>query len=130
MNSQIEQGTYGRTISMRVAPNEDIAEVIEKACAAHGITHAAVRSGLGSLIDACLETGGESVVEIQGPAVELLTLLGEVRPDAQGQPRARLSGTVGDTSGGVFGGRFVSGRNRICVTAEVVFQEWLPAARG
>lgn len=129
MSSIVEAGTFGRTISLRIAPNEDVAGAIEKACAANNVTHACVRSGLGSLIDAYMETGrGREPVEILGPAVEILALLGEVRPDENGKPCASLSGTVGDPSGRVFGGRFVRGKNRVCVTAEVVFQEWLPSA--
>jgi predicted DNA-binding protein with PD1-like motif len=129
MKSVVETGSFGRALSLRIGPNEDLVEAIEQACREHGIRRAGIRSGLGSLIDACLETGaGQPPLEVRGPAVEVLTLVGEVRPNADGRPEARLSGTVGDPQGAVFGGRLVRGRNPICVTAEVLLQEWLPAA--
>jgi predicted DNA-binding protein with PD1-like motif len=131
MSAIVETGTFGRTISLRVAPNEDLTEAIEKVCAAQGISRAMIRCGIGSMIDGCLEVGrGRDRIEIPGPAVEVLTLLGEVRPGEDGAPRACLSGTVADPMGRVSGGRFVRGRNRICITAEIVFQEWLPADSG
>ena len=34
--------------------------------------------------------------------------------------------TVADTDGRVWGGRFVSGRNPVCMTFELVLEEWLP----
>jgi predicted DNA-binding protein with PD1-like motif len=127
MSCVVETGTFGRTVSLRIAPNEDMTEAIERACAENGVARAAVRGGIGSLIDACLETGrGRDPVDVLGPAVEVLVLTGEVRPDESGRPSAFLGGTVADTVGRIFGGRFVPGKNRVCVTAEVVFQEWLP----
>ena len=129
MESIVEAGSYGRTVSVRLAPNEDVAEAIGEVCRTCGITQAVVRSGVGSLIDACIESGNDgSWLAVQGPAVELLSLCGDVRPDEQGHPRATLVATVGDPTGAVFAGRLAYGQNRICVTAEVVLQEWLPTA--
>ena len=131
MNTTLETGSFSRTISLRVGPNEDITEAIEQACRDHAVTHAVIRGGLGSLIDAVLEVApGEPPIEAKGLAVELLTLVGEVRPAADGTVRARLSGSVGDPKGRVFGGRFVSGANRVCVTMEIILQEWIPKLAG
>lgn len=127
MNTTVEAGSFGRTVSLRIGPNEDLTEAIEQACQDHGLTHAVVRGGIGSLIDAELEVASNRPpIEVRGFAVELLTLVGEVRPAEDGRVRARLSGSVGDPTGRVFGGRFVRGVNRACVTLEVVVQEWIP----
>lgn len=129
MTTKVEAGMLGRTISLRVGPNEDVTEAIEQACREQKCPYAMVRSGLGSLIDAVLEIApGKPPLEVRGLAVELLTLVGEVRPGANGASEARLSGSVGDPTGRVFGGRFVRGKNRACVTLEVILQEWIPAA--
>lgn len=129
MKTTVEAGSFSRTVSLRIGPNEDLTEAIEQACHDHGLTHAIVRSGIGSLIDAELEVAPDRPpIEVRGLAVELLTLVGEVRPAADGAVRARLSGSVGDPTGRVFGGRFVRGANRACVTLEVILQEWIPAS--
>lgn len=129
MQSIATSGSFGRALSLRIGPNEDLVEAIEQACQAHQIRHAMIRSALGSLIDASLETAADKPpLLVRGPAVELLTLVGDVRPDAGGKLEARLSGTVGNPDGAVFGGRLTRGGNPVCATAEVFLQEWLPAA--
>jgi predicted DNA-binding protein with PD1-like motif len=129
MKSIAERGSFGRTLSVRITPNEDLVEAIEQVCDELGVERAMVRSGLGSLTDGCLESrAGAPPLKIAGPAVELLTLVGEVHRNTEGRAEARLSGTVGDPDGAVFGGRFVRGLNPVCVTAEIVLQEWLPEA--
>ena len=50
----------------------------------------------------------------------------EVRPAEGGRPRARLQGTVSDPQANVHGGRFSRGRCGICITLELVLQQWLP----
>ncbi|MEP9376387.1 PPC domain-containing DNA-binding protein [Aquabacter sp. CN5-332] len=123
---QVEAGRTGRLLYARVRPNEDLVRSIEAVCRDHGITAALVRGSLGSLTEACLEVPGGRQIQVSGAAVETLTLMGEVRP-VDGTPRARLSGTVSDADGRVFGGRFVEGRNPVCVTFEVALEEWIPS---
>ncbi len=119
-----EAGRTGRLLYGRVRPNEDLVDAIEAICAEHGFAAALVRGSLGSLTEACLETLGGRRVMVSGAAVETLTLMGEVRT-IDGVPRARLSGTVSDADGRVFGGTFVAGRNPVCVTFEVALEEWI-----
>lgn len=127
MKTTMETGWFGRTVSMRVGPNEDITEAIEQACREHGLTYAMVRGGIGSLsVAAFVAAPGQPLVEVTGIAIELLTLVGEVRPGDDGSARATLCGSVGDPEGRVFGGRFVRGANPVCVTMEIVLQEWVP----
>ena len=81
---QIEAGRIGKVVYTRMAPNEDLVQGIEKVCIAQGLRHALVRSGLGSLVDACLDLPGGQRHPVMGPAVEVLSLFGEVRTQADG----------------------------------------------
>lgn len=122
----VECGQMGRVAYARIAPNEDLVLGVEKLCLAQGFRHAFVRGALGSLVDACLRTADGRYLEVKGPAVEIVSLAGEVRPGPDGSLRASLSGVVADTGGHVFGGPFVPGSNPICMTFEVTLEEWLP----
>lgn len=122
----VENGKMGRVAYARVAPNEDLVTGVEKLCIAQGFRNAFVRGALGSLVDAGFEANDGSVIEVRGPAVEIVSLAGEVRSDENGTPCASLTGVVADPEGKTFGGRFVLGRNPICVTFEITLEEWLP----
>jgi uncharacterized protein len=125
----MEPGRFGRTLSLRIRPNEDLTRGVEKACAEYGIAHAIVRTGIGSLIDGCLCYGPERTEKkLHGPVVEIITLGGEVMSGRDGKPEARLFGLIGGPDGAVSGGNFVPDRNTVLVTAEVVLQEWQPTA--
>ncbi|WP_282610572.1 PPC domain-containing DNA-binding protein [Pelagibius sp. Alg239-R121] len=131
--TRIEQGAYGRSAIIRLRPNEDLVEGVEQACRENGILHAVVRSAVGSLVDAVLSYGGaddERTVSARGPGVEILTLAGEIAPGADGHPRANLRGTISTPDARVLGGRFLSGQNSICITLELVLQEWLPETKA
>ncbi len=126
----IEAGRIGKVVYVRMAPNEDLVQGIEKICMAQGLRHALVRSGLGSLVDACLDLPGGQRHPVIGPAVEVLSLFGEVRTRADGvvrSLRADLSGVVVDAAGQVVSGVFVAGANPVFATFEVTLEEWLPA---
>ncbi|ARP87409.1 PCC domain-containing protein [Bordetella genomosp. 9] len=128
--SAIEQGHTGRIVYARLRPNEDLVQSIEKLCLAHGFTRAMVRGSLGSLTQASLERAGAAIADLPGPAVEILTLAGEVALDDAGAAVARLNGTVVDPAGAVHAGRFVSGRNPVCMTFEAVLEEWVPESQA
>lgn len=125
----VESGSMGRVAYARIAPNEDLVHGVEKLCLAEGFRNAFVRGALGSLVDACLATRGGKLLEIKGPAVEIVSLAGEVRSNDDGSVGASLSGVVADTEGNLYGGPFVAGANPICMTFEVTLEEWLPEAR-
>ncbi|HEY0297524.1 MAG TPA: PPC domain-containing DNA-binding protein [Bordetella sp.] len=126
MNHTIESGKTGRVAYARVAPNEDLVGAVEKFCAAEGFRHAFVRGSLGSLIDACLAGPNGTVQQIAGPAVEILSMGGEVRPGADGDLVAALSGVVADPQGRLYGGPFVAGHNPVLMTFELTLEEWVP----
>lgn len=122
----VESGRMGRVAYARMAPNEDLVQGVEKLCLAEGFRNAFVRGALGSLVDACLGTPDGQCRRIQGPAIEIVSLAGEVRSNDDGSLCASLSGVVADTQGNVYGGPFVAGANPICMTFEVTLEEWLP----
>lgn len=129
MPNIVEKGSMGRVAYARIAPNEDLVLGVEKLCLAEGFRNAFVRGALGSLVDACLDTRSGEVIEIRGPAVEIVSLAGEVRAQPDGSVRASLTGVVADTEGTVFGGPFVAGANPVCMTFEVTIEEWLPESQ-
>ena len=123
-----EDGRLGRMVYGRMAPNEDLVQGLEAICRAQGVRHALVRVGLGSLVDACLQVPSGRQIFVEGPAVEVLSLFGELRTGADGEASAELCGVVVDAAGQVLSGRFVSGHNLVFATFEVTLEEWLPSA--
>ena len=123
---RVESGVMGRVAYARIAPNEDLVLSVERLCLAQRFRHAFVRGALGSLVDACLARGDGSCLVVPGPAAEVVSLAGEVRPQADGSLQAALTGVVVDNDGQVYGGPFVAGANTVCVTFEVTLEEWLP----
>lgn len=121
----VESGTVGRVVYGRVRPNEDLVTAIETVCAEASLENGFVRASLGSLTDACLDRGDGRETVIRGPAVEVVGLTGEIRARADGRPEAVLNGMVAGPDGAVRGGRFVRGKNLVCVTFEVTIEEWL-----
>lgn len=125
----IEAGRIGKVVYARMAPNEDLVQGIEKICIAQGLRHALVRSGLGSLVDACLDLPSGTRQPVTGPAVEVLSVFGEVRTQGDGLARsacAELSGVVVNAAGQVLSGVFVAGANPVFATFEVTLEAWLP----
>ena len=125
--SVVESGTMGRVAYARIAPNEDLVQGVEKFCLAEGFRNAFVRGALGSLVDGCLGTLDGKYRQIKGPAVEIVSLAGEVRSKDDGSLCASLTGVVADPDGNVYGGPFIAGANMVCMTFEVTLEEWLPA---
>jgi len=122
----IESGNMGRVAYARIAPNEDLVTGIEKLCLSEGFDNAFVRGALGSLVDACLANRDGDFTSVKGPAVEIVSLAGEVRTEDDGALVASLTGVVADPDGVIYGGAFVAGSNPICMTFEVTLEEWLP----
>ncbi len=123
--AHLEPGRLGRLCTVRLRPNQDLAEGIEALCREMDLSHAVVRAAVGSLNDAVFEAGGREL-KVAGPGLEIILLSGEITSDTKGAPRANLFGAVCDAEGQVTGGRFLPGRNIICITLELLLQEWLP----
>jgi len=125
--SDITDIRTGRLATVRLGPNQDLVEGLQQAAAELGFERALVRSGLGSLNDAVIESASGQTKVLHGPAVEILTLSGEIAL-ADDAVSAGISGVVGETTGAVWAGRFAPGRNLVCVTAEIVIEEVVESA--
>jgi len=125
-STEIENGHFGRLCYGRIRPNEDLVSAVEALCETHNVLNGFVRGTLGSLTDCQIEDLHGRRFLVQGPAVEVLSIQGELRPDSEGVPRAHLQGIVASPQGEVTGGKFVKGANLVCVTFEVAIEEWLP----
>ncbi len=101
----------------RLQPGDDLVLGIEALAAAHAMPNALIRCGPGSTMHCTLQAGGEPFT-VQGPGVELLVVLGELRLGI-----ATLHGTVGDPTGRISAGRFVRGRNPVCITVELALEQ-------
>lgn len=126
----IETGSMGRVAYGRVSPNEDLTQSIENLCRESGFKNAFIRGALGSLVDACLTAQKGEYHQIRGPAVEIVSIAGEVRTNAGDKLIGTISGVVADPDGNVHGGVFVSGANTVCMTLEVTLEEWIPEERS
>jgi len=126
----VERGRFGQIVTARIRPNVDLVGGIEQICADNDIRHAQIRGCVGSVMDAVLDVGGggENAREqiVPGPGLEIALTTGEVRPDDDGKPCARLYGLAANWDSDAFAGEFVRGKNLTFVTLELVLQEWLP----
>lgn len=127
---QIDIGRTGRMVFSRIGPNEDLVLAVEKICIAENIHRGFVRGSLGSLTDTKVSGPGGRERMLRGPAIEVVGLSGEIRPDAAGNPVASLNGVVVDPSGRMTGGSFVRGQNPVCVTFEIAVEEWISEHQG
>lgn len=119
-------GRFGRVAVLRLRPNQDIGTAIEQSCVEAGLRGAILRAALGSLNDAVYCNPDGSTRTVTGPGLEIVSLTGQLVPTADGRVQAELTATVADRDGNVSGGRLAPGCNIICITAEIVLQEWLP----
>jgi len=122
----VESGRFTHVVYARIAPNEDLVAAVEKVCLMHGIERALVRGSLGSLTDACFEQAQGRIREVRGPAIEVLSLTGEVATGDDGSPRAVLTAVAGDSEGRLHAGRLVPGRNPVLVTFELALEVFAP----
>ncbi|SDV50363.1 PCC domain-containing protein [Chitinasiproducens palmae] len=122
----VESGRYGRLLTVRIKPNEDLCTALETACTGHDIGRALLRGLIGSLVGATLQRPDGQYETVSGPGVEILTASGEVVREADGQMHARLQGMVGATDGSLHAGRFAPGGNLAFITIEAALHEWLP----
>ncbi|SHH94391.1 PPC domain-containing DNA-binding protein [Pollutimonas bauzanensis] len=132
MEASLVSGKAGRVFTARLLCNDDLVASVEELCATHRIGHAFIKGGLGSLFRAQLEQSLDDrtrIIDVQGFAVELLSISGQVLTDASRQrPVASLYGIVADNLGAVYAGKFVRGSAPTCITIELMVQEWLPCA--
>jgi predicted DNA-binding protein with PD1-like motif len=113
-------GDEGRAVVARIRPNEDLCTGIETVARRHGMHNAVVRGSLGSLIGAHFTDGRE----VADHATEVLVRNGEVRDGV-----ATIDMVVVDMQGCVHEGRLVRGDNPVCITFDLVLEDFAAADR-
>lgn len=111
--------TDTRVLAIRLRPNQDFAGALEAAAAAHGITHARIRGGVGSTIGATLEDG----TTVTNFATEVFVRDGGIAPGPDGKPKAWMDVGLVDYTGGMASGRLVNGKNPVLMTFEIALEE-------
>lgn len=110
------------TVIARVLPNLDITEALLRVCADAGFERASVRAGLGSFAGATfIDRATGEQVSIDGPATEVIALIGDVRT-VDGELQTRLSCTLVDRHGVIRAGELVPGENLVAATFELTVQ--------
>ncbi|UTX54040.1 PCC domain-containing protein [Leucobacter aridicollis] len=120
--TDVEPGGEADTVIARVLPGIDITDALIRICADAGFDRASVRAGLGSFVGATFvdrATGGHTVID--GPATEVIALIGDVRRVA-GELQTRLSCTLVDRHGVIRAGELVPGENLVAATFELTVQ--------
>ena len=118
----IQAAATGSTWMVRLKPYEDLVDGLVALCHAQKIHRATVVAGLGSLMYGNVVQGDIACAQIEGPGVEILAVSGWI--DIMHPQDSVLQLTLGDRNGKVTVGRAVKGRNPVCVTVELVLQEW------
>jgi predicted DNA-binding protein with PD1-like motif len=126
-------GRFGQIVPLRLATGTDITDGIRGVCQAHGIRHAAILTGIGSLrkmtYQVLAPAPGTALGAaytpprvIQGP-VEVLSLQGVIFESEQGEPLLHIHGTFSDQHGQVYAGHVVAGENPVLATLDGVIAE-------
>ena len=100
-------------VALRLAPNQDLVEALERAGAAEGFDRAVLHGGVGSIIGARFADG----TEIASFATELLVRGCTVRC-GEGGPSTEIDIAIVDLHGNIGGGQLVAGDNPVLMTFE------------
>jgi predicted DNA-binding protein with PD1-like motif len=114
-----------RAVVARVRPAVDLHAAVKQVCRRHGFASAVVRGGLGSVVGARLQHR-DGIVEVDGPATELTSLIGRARTDSSGDHHVTLSCTLVDRHGVIHSGVLAEGENPVAVTFELYVEEEQP----
>ncbi|WP_174296351.1 PCC domain-containing protein [Sphingomonas bacterium] len=104
-------------ILLKLQPNQDMTEGLEAAIAAVGMRHARVVAAVGSLVEGVIHRGA-GVEIVEGPAVEIAALSGEVHVDGT----SRLHGFMIRQNAEVVEGELMRGCNAVGVTFELLLE--------
>ena len=138
-NSVWAIGRTGRTIVMQVRRNGDLIEEIKNVCDHNGINSAILSCCIGALAEGNLlnpipKKNGElcpgyaDAITLEGP-IQLLSTQGTVSKGKDNSLVVHMHGVVADSKNKIYGGHFVSGKNRITFAGEVIIQEIDPVIR-
>ncbi len=111
-------GPFVSVFAIRLRPNSDFCGSLEKLCAAHGISHAVLRGGVGSTIGVRFDDGREA----PNFATEIFVREGRIAPGADGRPEASVDVGLIDYQAQIFEGRFKRGDNPVLITFEIILE--------
>jgi predicted DNA-binding protein with PD1-like motif len=111
-----------RGLVCRIRPNVDLATAIEELTVRQGWAAASVRGQIGSLVGGRLRQEDGSILEVEGPATEVMYLDGTVGP-VDGRMSADLTLGMVDRFGRIHRGGLVRGLNPVAMTYELVLVE-------
>ncbi|MEM0899796.1 MAG: hypothetical protein AAGI92_07580 [Pseudomonadota bacterium] len=101
---------------IRLRPNLDVTEALEKACSDLRISNATILPSIGSL-NAPLLRGNNSDIQFDDVGMEVMRFSGEVRGG-----RAIVQAMICNGAGELFKGELAPGQAPICVTAELLLR--------
>jgi predicted DNA-binding protein with PD1-like motif len=110
--------TTSRAFALRLRPNQDFAGALEAFCREHGVAHAKLHGGVGSIIGARFADG--RIVEPF--ANEMAVSSGVIARGAGGTLEAELDVALVDYLGGLAEGRLVRGDNPVLMTMELALE--------
>ena len=108
-----------RVIGVRLRPNQDFHAALEAVAARHGLTHARIRGGVGSIIGAQFADGREIVPFV----TEAYVRQGEIAPGPDGRPLARIDVGLVDNTCVCSQGLLQRGVNPTLMTFELALEE-------
>ncbi|MBA3771548.1 MAG: DNA-binding protein [Ramlibacter sp.] len=106
----------------RLRPYEDLVASLHAFCIDNGLRRIHVLGCVGSLMHGTVLRPDGTTIRIEGPGVEILSAAGWL--DAENPEQSFLALTLGDRAGGVQAGQAAQSGNPVCVTAELMLQEW------
>lgn len=104
------------THALRLRPNQCFHAALEAYATQHGIRHARLAGGVGSVIGAVFEDGRV----LPGTFTEFCVTEGTIAPDAAGRPVARIAVGIVDHLGNRMAGWLRRGANSVLMTVEIV----------
>ncbi|MGB3271477.1 MAG: DUF296 domain-containing protein [Xanthobacteraceae bacterium] len=107
-----------RAFALRLRPNQDLTTALEQFCRSQGFASAIVHGGVGSIIGARFTDGRR----VDPFVTEMAIRSGEIAPDPNGAPRAKLDVVLVDHTGGTAEGVLLRGDNPVLMTMELVLE--------
>jgi predicted DNA-binding protein with PD1-like motif len=107
-----------KAILLKLQPNQDVTEALEGQARAAGMAQARIVAAVGSLVEGVIRRG-DALELIEGPAIEVAGLAGDVLPDGG----SRLHAYLCREDATVVEGELLRGSNAVGVTFEVLLQE-------
>lgn len=107
-----------QVFALRLRPNQDLAQALERFCRERDIAEAEIHGGVGSIIGARYDDGRR----VEAFATEMAIVSGRIAPSPGGEPESELDIVLVDHTGSVSQGRLARGDNPVLMTIEAVLE--------